>query len=267
MRYAECFLECLQGGGTSKDPSGIGIHPVLYFLHALGLDECKIGSLGQESPDDAVVILVGAPLARAVRMCEIQCGPVALGQYRLLQSMDIGELAAIVERDREEYLAEQAASKLALQLVECVLHGLRAPVPYLDDQLHSRAPLHKGQQAFPRPILCAVDRIAFPVPCFQPAEDLLRPLHDGTSCELHVRMLPLTPMACGVFHLPFPRQVLDCHPRDVPRLDPVVQGLLADPQPRWPGIVFLQLLQYRIGAVLFLQDQLRYSLYQSMMLA
>src|SRR5690554_2813044 len=152
MRYAECFLECLQGGGTTKDPSGIGIHPVLYFLHPLGLDECKIASLGQESPDDAVVIFVGAPLARAVRMCEIQCGAVALGQYRLLQARDIGELAAIGERGREEYVAEQAASKLALQLVECVLHGLPAPAPYLADPIDSPAPLHKRQQASPRPI-------------------------------------------------------------------------------------------------------------------
>lgn len=86
------------------------------------------GSLGDETPDDPVVPLVGTSLTGAVGMGEEDGCSSLPAQDGTFNPVDILELGAVVEGDCPEQPSEVTGPKLALKGVQSPDHGLCTPV-------------------------------------------------------------------------------------------------------------------------------------------
>jgi hypothetical protein len=69
------------------------VQQVLDLLNVVVTQSCEICAFGQELPDNAVGVFIGAALPRAVRLCEVDGPTGSLGE-----SLVLGELLSVVER-------------------------------------------------------------------------------------------------------------------------------------------------------------------------
>ena len=116
--------------------SGISIDPVLDFLNGGAGAFGYITSLGDESANHPVGILVTAPLPGRIGMRIIEVGSGRTAEYRGLQRHVIKELAAVVCRDGLEHDLERLLAHRAFYAIDGPIHrSLGLVLDLADDQL------------------------------------------------------------------------------------------------------------------------------------
>ena len=188
------------------NPSWVAVHPVLCASDFLCRDLREVATLREEPAENPVEVLVGPPLICSVLVGEEEPCPRQAVYAVPLDSLDVHELAALVEGQGDENPAELLASDFPLDLIKDFHHAFPLQVRHFPDNLPAAPPLRHCQQAVCRLAPSALDGVDLPMPGVRPVLSLLGASVDAMLGAFSSSVPPFAPLF-PAFRTPV-RQVL-----------------------------------------------------------